>query len=161
MDELITEIAAILKSHQYRLVTAESCTGGGVAYFLTNLAGSSEWFDCGFVTYSNEAKIKMLGVNETTIHSQGAVSEETAREMAEGALKKSRAELSLAVTGIAGPAGGSQEKPVGTVWFAFAGRDFETRARKEIFTGGRQAVREKSILFVLQELLNILKTFPE
>lgn len=127
------------------LVTAESCTGGWAAQVATALAGSSEWFERGFVTYSNEAKRELLGVRPETLERHGAVSEETAREMALGALEHSRGTLALAVTGIAGPGGGSPTKPVGTVCFAWASRGGAVRAETRRFAGDREAVRRQSV----------------
>ncbi len=137
------------------LVTAESCTGGGVAQAITMISGSSSWFDRGFVTYSNASKEEMLGVSPHTLQTYGAVSEHTVREMAEGALQYSRAQVALAVSGIAGPGGGSPEKPVGMVWFAWATRD-TVRAACHHFSGDRDAVRAKSVQIALRGALNIL-----
>ena len=116
IEELVQQLAAKLTEKGWMLATAESCTGGMIAAACTDLAGSSQWFDRGFVTYSNEAKTEMLGVPAELIAKHGAVSEEVVRAMAEGAIRHSRAQVSIAVTGIAGPGGGSAEKPVGTVW---------------------------------------------
>jgi nicotinamide-nucleotide amidase len=133
---------------------AESCTGGLIAAAMTSVAGSSAWFDRGFVTYSNEAKIQMLKVSEETLHAHGAVSEETAREMARGALKHSKATHSFSVTGVAGPTGGTVDKPVGMVCFGFAARDsVAVRASTLHFAGDRAAVREQSVGYVLAQLL--------
>ena len=136
------------------LVTAESCTGGGIAQAITALAGSSRWFDSGFVTYSNEAKQSMLDVPAVFFEQDapGAVSEETVRAMVKGALCKSRADLAVAVSGVAGPEGGSAHKPVGTVWIAWQlGHD--ARARHFLFNGDREAVRQATILEALSGLL--------
>ena len=138
------------------LVTAESCTGGWVAQELTAIAGSSSWFDRGFVTYSNEAKQEMLGVRAETLATHGAVSEETAAEMARGALEKSRGTLSLAVTGIAGPSGGTPAKPVGTVCFAWATKGRAPRAQTRRFEGDREAVRRQSVEHALAGVLELL-----
>ena len=127
------------------VAVAESCTGGWVAQTLTAIAGSSAWFDRGFVTYSNAAKCDMLGVPETTLARHGAVSEATARAMAQGALGHSVADWTLAITGIAGPSGGSPDKPVGTVCFAWASRDGGCEAQTRLFSGDRAAVREQSV----------------
>lgn len=135
------------------LATAESCTGGWVAQSITAIAGSSAWFDRGFVTYSNAAKVDMLGVPETTLEHHGAVSEATARAMAQGVLAHSRANWSLSITGIAGPSGGSREKPVGTVCFAWASKDSGCEAQTRHFTGDRAAVREQSVRHALDGLL--------
>ena len=142
------------------LATAESCTGGWVAKVLTDVAGSSIWFDCGFVTYSNEAKKRMLGVRPQTLEIQGAVSEATVREMAEGALLRSRADMALAVSGIAGPGGGTPDKPVGTVCFAWSAKGGATLTARERFTGNRDAVRRWSVVFALEKLLELLHELP-
>jgi len=120
LTTLATELGALLKAHGYMLALAESCTGGMVAEVITSVAGSSAWFDRGFVTYSNQAKIDMLGVSEQTLENLGAVSEQVAVEMAFGALKHSQAHIAGSITGIAGPDGGTADKPVGTVCFAWA-----------------------------------------
>lgn len=142
------------------LATAESCTGGWVAAAITAVAGSSAWFDRGFVTYSNAAKTDMLGVPSLTLDRHGAVSEAVARAMAQGALAHSAAGWSLAITGIAGPAGGSPEKPVGTVCFAWASRDGGCVAQTRHFAGDRQAVRAQSVAHALQGLLACLEASP-
>ena len=135
------------------LATAESCTGGLIAGAITDIAGSSEWFERGFVTYSDEAKVEMLGVREETIRAHGAVSEATAAEMAQGALANSKADFAVAVTGVAGPGGGTTEKPVGMVCFAWAReRGVETATRH--FPGDRQAVRLASVAVALAGLLD-------
>ena len=138
------------------LVTAESCTGGWAAQAVTAIAGSSEWFERGFVTYSNAAKEEMLGVQAQTLERYGAVSEETAREMALGALERSRGSIALAITGIAGPGGGSEAKPVGTVCFAWAGRTGAVRSETRRFAGGREAVRRQSVEHALTGALRHL-----
>jgi nicotinamide-nucleotide amidase len=135
------------------LALSESCTGGWVAQTVTAIAGSSTWFDRGFVTYSNAAKIDMLGVPETTLDRHGAVSEATARAMAQGTLAHSRADWALGITGIAGPGGGSPGKPVGTVCFAWASKDGGCEAQTCRFTGDRAAVREQSVRYALTGLL--------
>ena len=135
---------------------AESCTGGWVAQAVTSIAGSSEWFERGFVTYSNAAKHEMLGVRKNTIRKHGAVSEETAREMASGALKRSRGTIALAVTGVAGPSGGSAAKPVGLVCFAWATRRGRLRSETRRFRGGREAVRRQSVVRALEGVLAAL-----
>lgn len=137
------------------LATAESCTGGWVSQAVTSVAGSSHWFDRGFVTYSNAAKRELLGVRRATLERHGAVSEPTAREMARGALRRSRAQVALAITGIAGPGGGSPGKPVGTVCFAFAsGKRIRSETRR--FRGGRAAVRRSSVVHALKGVLAML-----
>jgi len=145
-------VLAACRARRWRLATAESCTGGLVAGALTAIGGSSDVFDCGFVTYSNESKMAMLGVPEAIISLHGAVSEAVARLMAEGALSHSRADLAVAVTGIAGPGGGVPEKPVGLVWFglAEAGR---TVAATHVFAGDRAAIRHAAVQRALALLL--------
>ena len=152
-DSLVSALSRILLDHRWKIVTAESCTGGAIAQALTRLPGSSQWFDCGFVTYSNSSKEKILGVNHTTLLEFGAVSEQTAHEMAIGALKNSQAQLSIAVTGITGPTGATRDKPVGTVWFAWTLTDNKTESRVCYFQGDRESVREQSVQFALQQLL--------
>ncbi len=155
--ELATVVGRLLKAKGETLVTAESCTGGGVAAAITGIAGSSEWFDRGFITYSNEAKQQMLRVSPATLEAHGAVSEETAREMALGALAASPGTVSVSVTGIAGPGGGSREKPVGTVCFAWA-RSGEALPRSVTrrFDGDREAVRARAVVHALQGLVDLL-----
>lgn len=155
MIELAQRVGEALKARGEKLATAESCTGGWVSMALTAVAGSSEWFERGYVTYSNAAKREELGVAEETLRRQGAVSEETAREMAAGAGRKSGAQAALAITGIAGPAGGSAAKPVGTVCFAWAcGGKISSETRR--FDGDRESVRRQSVLHALQGLLQRL-----
>jgi nicotinamide-nucleotide amidase len=138
-----------------RIATAESCTGGLVSGAITAVAGSSDWFECGFVTYSNAAKIRQIGVPAATIERFGAVSDEAALAMAQGALRASGADWALAVTGIAGPAGGTPDKPVGTVCFAWAG-PAGARASRTLLTGDRAAIRRESVRVALQGLLDRL-----
>lgn len=144
-----------LKSSKKKIATAESCTGGGLGFWITSIAGSSAWYDRGFITYSNQAKLSMLGVSNNTLDVFGAVSEQTAREMAEGALSKSDASCSIAITGIAGPDGGSQEKPIGTVWLAYADNKIETVSELEIFSGDRHTVRLAVIKRALERALDL------
>jgi nicotinamide-nucleotide amidase len=163
---MIETLAQRLLHRGWMLATAESCTGGMVAAHCTDLAGSSHWFERGFVTYSNEAKHELLGVETALIESHGAVSEEVARAMALGALRHSRAQVSVAITGVAGPGGGSADKPVGTVWFAWAtpsdsgptlGADTAfVKAEMCRFDGDRAAVRQASLRHALQGLLSLL-----
>ncbi|MDQ6917240.1 MAG: CinA family protein [Pseudomonadota bacterium] len=151
MPEVAARLGAAALARGAMIATAESCTGGLVAAAITSVAGSSAWFERGFVTYSNAAKEDQLGVPQATIESYGAVSEETARAMAQGAAR-GPAQWSVAVTGIAGPDGGSADKPVGTVWFAWAGPGhLETLRRR--FDGDRAAVREASVRVALEGLL--------
>jgi nicotinamide-nucleotide amidase len=153
IEVLAEELGAILKRKHLKLATAESCTGGGLGFALTAIAGSSDWFERGFITYSNDAKIELLGVKPQTLDTFGAVSAETAREMAAGALAHSRADISVSITGIAGPDGGTADKPVGTVWMAFAGKNLSTDTEVNIFPGDRRAVREATIQRALQHLI--------
>lgn len=154
---LTLKLSKELMLRDWKLVTAESCTGGGVAYHLTDLPGSSAWFERGFVTYSNASKEELLGVQPATLQQFGAVSEQTAQEMAEGALKHSQADFSLAITGIAGPDGGTIEKPVGTVWFAWASRHKQTQTHLYLLEGDRQTIREKAIKISLEKLYMFLR----
>lgn len=155
MHEIAAELGRRLKGARRMLVTAESCTGGWAAQALTAVAGSSDWFERGFVTYSNDAKREMLGVGADTLALHGAVSEQTALEMARGALARSRASVALAVTGIAGPAGGSAAKPVGTVCFAWAAGQ-TARSETMLFPGDREAVRRQSVIHALQGVMRLL-----
>jgi nicotinamide-nucleotide amidase len=145
-----------LKAARELLVTAESCTGGWVAQSVTAVGGSSEWFERGFVTYSNASKEELLGVRRETLEHHGAVSEETAREMALGALAASRGTLALAITGVAGPTGGTPAKPVGMVCFAWASKDGSVRSETLRFTGDRENVRRQSVMRALQGVLEWL-----
>jgi nicotinamide-nucleotide amidase len=157
VTRLARALARACKRRGVSLATAESCTGGGVAAACTRIPGSSEWFERGMVTYTNVAKREMLGVSEETLGAHGAVSEEVAREMAAGALRHSHAEVSVAVTGIAGPGGGVPGKPVGTVHFAWAVRGGDIQARKFLFKGDRAAVRLQSVAVALQGLIDLLR----
>ena len=139
------DLIAVCREKKIKLALAESCTGGLVAGCITSVSGSSDIFDRGFVTYSNQAKIEMLGVSESTLEKFGAVSEETAIAMAEGAIKKSGGELALSITGIAGPGGGSEEKPVGLVHIAVARKNTTTRSERHIFKGNRNRVRVQAV----------------
>ncbi len=155
--ELVAEIGEALRAHGQFLATAESCTGGWVARELTAAQGCSKWFDRGFVTYTNQSKQDMLGVRAATIDGHGAVSEATVREMAEGALRHSQAQVALAISGIAGPGGGTPDKPVGTVWLAWAGDEFPTLSRCEHFPGDREAVRRQAVDAALRQLLVLVR----
>ena len=151
LTELSEQFLNACRASQIMAATAESCTGGLIIAHLTEIAGSSDVVDRGFVTYSNNAKMDMLGVSETTLDAHGAVSGETALEMAEGALRNSGAGITLAVTGIAGPGGGSPGKPVGLVWFAVAMRGQATRVEKHIFEdGGRAFIRTGTVRTALE-----------
>lgn len=154
LHALAEKVGARLKSARLLLACAESCTGGWVAQAVTAVAGSSDWFDRGFVTYSNAAKQEMLGVESVTIDRFGAVSEETAREMASGALMHSRADVALAITGVAGPAGGTPAKPVGMVCFAWALRNGATESDTRRFAGDREQVRRESVVAALAGVLD-------
>lgn len=157
-DELVQRLAKVLIAKEALMVTAESCTGGGIAEALTRVPGSSQWFDCGFVTYSNEAKSHLLNIPDSLfdIVGPGAVSEEVALAMANGALANSRAELSVAVTGVAGPDGGSDEKPVGTVWIAWHWGETHFAKRFQ-FKGNRQEVRLATVTAALEGLVALVE----
>ena len=154
IETLVPALADALRRAGLKIATAESCTGGLIAAACTTVAGSSDWFERGFVTYSNEAKAEMLGVAPALIASHGAVSEPVARAMAEGAIAHSHAQLAVAVTGVAGPSGGSPSKPVGTVWLAWARVGQTPRAELLQLAGDRRAVRELSVLHALRRLLD-------
>lgn len=154
LQQLSRRIGEQLKKRQATVTAAESCTGGWIAKVFTDISGSSAWFERGFVTYSNEAKQQMVGVQDTTLQQHGAVSEQTVREMATGAAKAAAAEYAIAVSGIAGPDGGTPDKPMGTVWFAIAGPEGRVLAQRQIFAGDRDAVRRQSVVWALQTLLD-------
>ena len=153
--KLSAELGAALKSRGWTLALAESCPGGWLAQSVTAIAGSSAWFDRGFVSYSNAAKIELLSVTENTLSRHGAVSENTAREMALGALEHSHASIAAAITGIAGPDGGSREKPVGTVCFAWATTDGHIKTMTRQLAGNREEVRRMSVKTALEVLLQL------
>jgi nicotinamide-nucleotide amidase len=155
LTDLAVQAGQALHRRGWTLVVAESCTGGWVAQAVTEVAGSSAWFDRGFVTYSNAAKQEMLGVAEATLTQHGAVSEATAREMAEGALRRGHGDVGVAVTGIAGPAGGTAAKPVGMVCFAWTTRG-TTVSRTERFHGDRRAIRRQAVVCALRGLLDVV-----
>lgn len=157
LTALATLVGAKLKAQGVMLATAESCTGGWVAQAVTAISGSSDWFERGFVTYSDAAKQEMLGVSAHTLAEHGAVSEPTAREMAAGALAHSRAQVAVAITGIAGPTGGSPEKPVGMVCFGWAVKDGALNAGTRQFKGDRESVRRQSVIAALQGVLELLE----
>lgn len=150
---LAEDLGQVLRKRGWRLVTAESCTGGWIAECVTAIAGSSDWFDRGFVTYSNAAKTEMLGVEPGLIEAHGAVSEEVVRAMAAGALQHSQAQVAVAVSGIAGPSGGTPAKPVGTVWLAWQQQGQEVATRRELLAGNRRAVRWQAVEVALRGLL--------
>ena len=152
MNTQVTQLAALLQEAGWMLATAESCTGGMIAAACTEVSGSSNWFERGFITYSNEAKTEMLGVDAALIESNGAVSEVVARAMSFGAVRNSRARVSVAVTGVAGPTGGSREKPVGTVWFGFMVDGLLT-SETRLFPGDRAAVRAATVRHALDGLI--------
>jgi nicotinamide-nucleotide amidase len=156
LEDLAVAAGSQLLRCGLRLATAESCTGGMVAQAITSVAGSSAWFDRGFVTYSNASKQELLGVRTATLDQRGAVDEETAREMALGALKASHSGIALAITGVAGPRGGTPQKPVGTVCIAWADRDGMVRSEMRHFEGGRAQVRIQSACRALDVLVSVL-----
>jgi len=153
--KLATELGAALKSRGWALALAESCTGGWAAQTVTEISGSSAWFDRGFVTYNNSAKIEMLGVQETTLQQHGAVSEPTVQEMALGALTHSHAQISAAISGIAGPDGGTPQKPVGMVCFAWARPNGLLHSEIHYFSGDREAVRRQSVETALRGAITL------
>ncbi|MBD9537198.1 nicotinamide-nucleotide amidohydrolase family protein [Stenotrophomonas sp. MH1] len=152
LDQLATQLGERLRAARDHVVTAESCTGGWIAKAMTGVAGSSDWFDSGMVVYSYEAKQALLGVSPQTLESHGAVSRETVIEMVSGALVRSGASVAVAVTGIAGPGGGSEDKPVGTVWIGWKRRGGYTRAELFHFEGDREAVRRQTVGAALRGL---------
>ena len=156
LTELSQQLAKLLLQKKKQLAVAESCTGGWLAKCLTDIAGSSQWFERGFVTYSNLAKQEMLGVLPATLEQQGAVSEAVVREMAAGVLEHSAADLSIAISGIAGPGGAVPGKPVGTVCFGLAYKDNVLQADTQYFEGDREAVRRQSVAHALIRLLHVL-----
>jgi nicotinamide-nucleotide amidase len=152
LRELALRVGTSLKSHDLMLVTAESCTGGWIAKTVTDIAGSSDWFDCGLAAYSYEAKQTLLGVRPQTLEEHGAVSRETVLEMVSGALSHSGGSIAVAVTGIAGPGGGTQDKPAGTVWIGWKRRGGYPRAEVFHFDGDREAVRRQTVAAALMGL---------
>lgn len=153
---LAAELGQTLSAAGWRLALAESCTGGWIAKVVTDVAGSSGWFDCGIVSYSNTAKAELLGVPTALLRKYGAVSEPVARAMAKGALVRTGADVAVAVSGIAGPGGGSPEKPVGTVCFGWGRRGSAIMTDTVVFAGDREAVRRQTVAHALQELLKML-----
>jgi nicotinamide-nucleotide amidase len=156
LNALTHRVGQLLIAQRLTLAVAESCTGGGIAETITSIAGSSQYFDRGFVTYSNLAKGEMLGVNPTTLEKYGAVSEHVAREMAEGALHNSSADITVAVTGIAGPDGGTPDKPVGTVWFAWARKGMATEVQHVNLVGDRTEIRRQAVEIAIGGVVKIL-----
>ncbi|MEW6625019.1 MAG: CinA family protein [Bacillota bacterium] len=153
--ETLAILSTILKKKQMTISTAESCTGGLLAAALTNIPGSSEYFGLGLVTYSNLSKVQLLGVNETTIEKYGAVSEKTAEEMAMGAKKLAKSDIGIAITGVAGPGGGTEEKPVGLVYVAVA-KDNNIFVLKNNFEGDRNTIRKKTVIAAVEYLVSII-----
>ena len=160
IGELAAQVGLALRARTLKLATAESCTGGLIAGAITEIAGSSDWFERGMVTYSNEAKEEQLGVPADCLRQFGAVSEPTARAMADGALERSRASIAVAVTGVAGPGGGSAEKPVGMVCFGWARRGGPTDTETQQFPGDRATVRAMSVRHALLGILKRLDSNP-
>ncbi len=156
LEDIAAAAGAQLARCRLRLATAESCTGGMVAQAVTSIAGSSGWFDRGFVTYSNASKHELLGVSSVTLERFGAVDEQTAREMAQGALRASHAGIALAITGVAGPGGGTPQKPVGTVCIAWVDREGLVRSEMRCFEGDRALVRVQSARRALEGLVGLL-----
>jgi nicotinamide-nucleotide amidase len=157
MEALARRLGERLRAAGAMLATAESCTGGWAAQVVTSVAGSSDWFERGFVTYSNAAKRELLGVSDETLRREGAVSEQAAREMALGALRRSKATVALSITGIAGPGGGSGDKPVGTVCFAWADASGRVASETLRLAGDREAVRRQSVIHALEGMLKALE----
>lgn len=157
LEALGRELGGALLERGWRMATAESCTGGWIAQAMTATAGSSDWFECGLVTYSNAAKVSLLGVDAMTLERHGAVSVETAGQMAEGALRIGDVDVTVAVTGVAGPGGGSAHKPVGTVCFGYAVHGRATVTEIQLFAGDRRAVRAHTVAHALRRLLEILQ----
>lgn len=153
IDAAAARLGNALRQLGLRVTTAESCTGGGIAEAITRVSGSSGWFDTGFVTYANHSKMRWVGVSEADLAQFGAVSEPVVRAMAEGALEAADADLAVAVSGIAGPDGGTPEKPVGTVWFAWAVRDQGTISQCRRIQGNRRDVRAQTVLHGMQGLI--------
>jgi len=156
LQQLAQAVGQRLLENQCYLATAESCTGGWVAQCITDIAGSSQWFDCGFITYSNEAKHEMLGVSEQTLLTHGAVSEACVIEMVYGVLENSGADIALAVSGIAGPSGGTPDKPVGMVWHAWQQRGADPITQLEQYAGNRFEVRQQAVVTALSGVLHLL-----
>jgi nicotinamide-nucleotide amidase len=156
LEQLAARVGTALKARKWMLATAESCTGGWVGQVVTAVSGSSQWYDRGFITYSNQAKQAMLGVEEATLERCGAVSEETVREMARGALSHSQADVAVAISGIAGPTGGTPDKPVGTVCFAWATRNGALYSEKYLFPGDRREVRQQAVTMALEGVWTLL-----
>ncbi|UJF19015.1 nicotinamide-nucleotide amidase [Vibrio sp. SS-MA-C1-2] len=155
IEQASEHLGKYLAQHHLVAVTAESCTGGGVASAITDISGSSAWFDRSFVTYTNQAKEQMLGVQHQTLVDHGAVSQSVVEEMAIGALRHSNGDISVAISGIAGPGGGTENKPVGTVWFAWAARNGQVISRCLLLEGDRKVVRYQAVVEALNGLVVI------
>ncbi len=156
LNKLVEILSSCLVGRGWKIATVESCTGGRVAALFTEFSGSSNWFDRGFVTYSNRSKVEMAGVDFGTLERFGAVSEQVASEMAQGGVAHSDAQCALSITGVAGPDGGSESKPVGMVCFAWAGFNGDSQSKVKYFGGDRQAVRTQSVLFAIREAVRLL-----
>lgn len=152
----IEQLSHILTNNGWRIACAESCTGGWLAKLFTDRAGSSAWFECGFVTYSNRAKHGMLGLSNALLDKYGAVSDEVVQKMAEAACERANAEVAIAISGIAGPTGGSDAKPVGLVWFAYC-INGKLQSHSKVFKGGRDAVRQQAVSLAVDKLLDYLQ----
>lgn len=153
--QLSQHLGAQLLQRNWHIATAESCTGGGVAAAITAVPGSSRWFECGIVSYANSAKQKLLGVSAETLEHEGAVSEAVVIEMARGVLALAQADIAVAISGVAGPDGGSPEKPVGTVWFAWVTASKKIKTELKIFDGDRAAIQKKAVIFALEGALEL------
>ena len=156
-EELLEKISTILKEKNLKIATAESCTGGLISHSFTNISGSSDYFDMGIVSYSNKAKTELLGVSEDILNRFGAVSEQVAKEMADGVRKRSRVDIGIATTGIAGPTGGTKDKPVGLVYIAISIKD-TTQVKKFKFSGSRLDNKDSTLNAALRMLLNLLNS---
>jgi len=154
ISQTVKELAEHCLKHNIKVACAESCTGGWVSHAIVSEAGSSDWFDWGIVSYSNEAKQSLLGVELESLETLGAVSKEVAQDMALGMLQPSKADITVAITGVAGPSGGTDEKPVGLVWFAFASRKGGTKTQSHIFEGDQTQRREQAVLVAPQGLID-------
>ena len=157
LQQLAAQVGAVLVQRGLMLASAESCTGGWLGQTMTSVAGSSTWYERGFITYTNISKSEMLGVSDATLVQYGAVSEQTAKEMVLGALARSHAQIAVAITGIAGPGGGTAEKPVGMVCFAWAMKDGLARSATRHFTGDREAIRRQAVVAALQGVSDLLQ----
>jgi len=157
LSQLSREVGRILVESKFKLSTVESCTGGWIGKVLTDVAGSSSWYECGYVTYSDASKIRLVGVSPKVLRQSGAVSERAAQEMAQCSFAYTGADIALAVTGIAGPSGGTREKPVGTVWFAWAARTGACKTERKVFVGDRKSIREQTVRSALSTLIGFLE----